>query len=268
MASMVTSASSPVKMRPMVASRMASRAASFRRRPVCGRRRRSPGGASSPGRVPFAGASSETGSEFMPDSVAHLTRLCVSAILAETVILGNEGRRHIMLDGQNAVVVGGSRGIGESVAGILAGRGKDVLITGRAKERLDAAVDRIRKSEQVTGGAVAVEAHELDATDADAVAEFFARVGAFDHLVLAASPGAIGSGPFASLDEAALRAAFDGKFFAHFNVLRAAQAQVGDDHHRDVRPRGLRGSVRPGGRQRGAGGDGATARGGARPGTG
>lgn len=131
-----------------------------------------------------------------------------------------------MVDGESAVVVGGSHGIGESVARNLAGCGAEVLITSRSKERLDATVDRIRKFEQVIGGGeVAIEARELDATDGAAVAEFFARIGPFDHLVLAASPGAVGIGPFASLDEAALRAAFDGKLFAHFNVLKAAQVR-------------------------------------------
>jgi NAD(P)-dependent dehydrogenase (short-subunit alcohol dehydrogenase family) len=131
-----------------------------------------------------------------------------------------------MFDGQSAVVVGGSYGIGESVASSLAARGAKVLITGRSKERLDAAVDRIRKPGPVTGGGeVAVEAHEVDATDGPAVAELFARTGTFDHLVLAASPGSVGFGPFASLEEAALREAFDGKFFAHFNVLKAAQVR-------------------------------------------
>ena len=93
------------------------------------------------------------------------------------------------------------------------------------KERLDAAAERIRGLERVTGGNPGVAAHELDATDGPAVAEFFGRLGPVDHLVLAASPGAVGLGPFASLDEAALRQAFDGKLFAHFNVLKAAQVR-------------------------------------------
>jgi NAD(P)-dependent dehydrogenase (short-subunit alcohol dehydrogenase family) len=125
-----------------------------------------------------------------------------------------------------AVVVGGSHGIGEAVAASLAGRGAKVLITGRSQERLDAAADRVRKSEHVAGGEVAVEAHQLDATDAAAVAGFFGRLGPFDHLVLAASPGAVGLGPFAALEEAAVRRAFDGKFFAHFNVIKAARVRT------------------------------------------
>jgi NAD(P)-dependent dehydrogenase (short-subunit alcohol dehydrogenase family) len=61
------------------------------------------------------------------------------------------------------------------------------------------------------------------------VAEFFGAVPPFDHLVLAASPGAAGSGPFADLDEDALRQAFDGKFFAYVKVLKAARPRLRAD---------------------------------------
>ena len=78
--------------------------------------------------------------------------------------------------------------------------------------------------------------------------------------MLAASPGAVGAGPIADLDEAALRQAFDGKFFAHVKaiqaalprlrpdgsvtIISAASARVGFPLHR-----------RPGRGQRRAGGD-------------
>jgi NAD(P)-dependent dehydrogenase (short-subunit alcohol dehydrogenase family) len=115
--------------------------------------------------------------------------------------------------GQRVVVIGASTGIGEATARAFAADGAQVTITGRAKERLDAAAERIGSG---------VETRELDATDGAAVAAFFAGGGTVDHLVLAASPGAVGAGPFASLEQDALRQAFDGKFFAHVAVLRAA----------------------------------------------
>jgi NAD(P)-dependent dehydrogenase (short-subunit alcohol dehydrogenase family) len=119
-------------------------------------------------------------------------------------------------NGQSVVVVGGSAGIGEATARAFAEAGAEVVITGRSKTRLDSAAERI-------GAPVRVA--EVDATDAGAVAEFFGSLGAVDHLVLAASPGAVGSGPLEAVDEAALRQAFDGKFFAHFTVLKAARAR-------------------------------------------
>jgi NAD(P)-dependent dehydrogenase (short-subunit alcohol dehydrogenase family) len=50
---------------------------------------------------------------------------------------------------------------------------------------------------------------------------FAAAMEPVDHLVLALSPGAVGMGPLASLEESALRAAFDGKFFAHLAIVKA-----------------------------------------------
>lgn len=128
--------------------------------------------------------------------------------------------------GQSVVIVGGSHGIGEAIAAAFAGSGADVLITGRSAERLDAAADRIRKlGEVLAHGEPRLQVREVDATDGAAVAALFAATGPVDHLVLAASPGAVGSGLFPALDEAALRQAFDGKFFAHFNVLKTARVR-------------------------------------------
>lgn len=120
-------------------------------------------------------------------------------------------------DGQRVIIVGGSAGIGEAAARAFAAAGGEVTITGRSKPRLDAAAQRI---------GYPVEVSELDATDDEAVTEFFGSDRAFDHLVLAASPGAVGNGPFADLDPGALRQAFDGKFFAYVRVLRAARPDL------------------------------------------
>jgi NAD(P)-dependent dehydrogenase (short-subunit alcohol dehydrogenase family) len=123
-------------------------------------------------------------------------------------------------DGQQVVIIGASSGIGEAAARAFAGRGAAVVITGRSKERLDQAARRIGSPVQVA---------ELDATDRAAVDAFFSGGPAIDHLVLAASPGAVGAGPVAALDEAALRAAFDGKFFAHVQTIQAALPRLRAD---------------------------------------
>ncbi len=116
-------------------------------------------------------------------------------------------------DGQRVVIIGGSAGIGEATAKAFATRGAAVTITGRSKERLDEAARRIGHP---------VDAAELDATDRAALDAFFAVAGTVDHLVLAASPGAVGAGPIADLDENALRQAFEGKVFAHIKAIQAA----------------------------------------------
>jgi NAD(P)-dependent dehydrogenase (short-subunit alcohol dehydrogenase family) len=123
-------------------------------------------------------------------------------------------------DEQRVVIIGASAGIGEAVAKALAARGAAVTITGRSKERLDQAAQRI---------GYPVRAAELDATSRGALDAFFATTGTVDHLVLSASPGAVGAGPIATLDEAALRQAFDGKFFAHVKAIQAALPRLRPD---------------------------------------
>jgi NAD(P)-dependent dehydrogenase (short-subunit alcohol dehydrogenase family) len=123
-------------------------------------------------------------------------------------------------DGQRVVIIGASAGIGEATAGAFAAGGAEVIITGRSKQRLDEAAQRIGQPIQVA---------EVDATDTDALGGFFDAIGTVDHLVLAASPGAVGVGPIATLDEAALRQAFDGKFFAHVKAIQAALAHLRPD---------------------------------------
>lgn len=123
-------------------------------------------------------------------------------------------------DGQRVVVIGASAGIGEATARTFAERGAAVIIIGRSKERLDQAARRI---------GLPVQLAEVDATDRAALDAFFATTGTVDHLVLAASPGAVGVGPIAGLDEAALRQAFDGKFFAHVKAIQAALPRLRAD---------------------------------------
>ena len=123
-------------------------------------------------------------------------------------------------DGQRVVIIGASAGIGEATARAFAERGAAVIITGRSKERLDQAAKRIGLPVQVA---------EVDATDRAALDAFFAATGTVDHLVLAASPGAVGVGPIADLDETALRRAFDGKFFAHVKAIQAALPRLRAD---------------------------------------
>lgn len=123
-------------------------------------------------------------------------------------------------DGQRVVIIGASAGIGEATARMFAARGAAVIITGRSKERLDEAARRIGH---------AVDVAEVDATDRAALDAFFAATGTVDHLVLAASPGAVGAGPIADLAEDALRQAFEGKVFAHIKAIQAALPRLRPD---------------------------------------
>jgi NADP-dependent 3-hydroxy acid dehydrogenase YdfG len=81
--------------------------------------------------------------------------------------------------GQRVVIIGASAGVGEATAYAFAAAGAHVIITGRSKERLDAAVQRISRGEVGYG----VEAREFDCADDAAVREFFGSSGTIDHLV-------------------------------------------------------------------------------------
>src|SRR5262245_40856816 len=110
-----------------------------------------------------------------------------------------------------AVIMGGTSGIGLSIAERLTAEGAEVTVTGRDPQRLDAVKDRVAVAER------------LDATAEHDVAEFFERLGAFDHLVLCFSGGAVGLGPLGTSKIADIRAAFDGKVIAYLFAIKHAQ---------------------------------------------
>lgn len=109
------------------------------------------------------------------------------------------------------VIMGGTSGIGLATAERLTAQGHEVTVTGRDPEKLAAVKDRVHAAEAVDG------------TSAEQVTEFFERIGGFDHLVLAFSPGAVGLGPLRDIDLADLRTGFEGKLFAYLHAIQRAQ---------------------------------------------
>ena len=77
----------------------------------------------------------------------------------------------------SVVVVGGTRGIGRELAAVYAGRGRDVVLTGRDEARAQAV------AAEIGGGARGLG---LDLEQPRAIAGRLADVAAVDHLVLAA----------------------------------------------------------------------------------
>jgi NAD(P)-dependent dehydrogenase (short-subunit alcohol dehydrogenase family) len=110
----------------------------------------------------------------------------------------------------HAVIMGGTSGIGLATAQLLATEGAEVTVTGRDPDRLAAVPEPIA-------------AERLDGTDRAAVADFFARIGEFDHLVLAFSPGPVGLAPLRELTPEDLATAFEGKLFAYLDAIARAQ---------------------------------------------
>jgi NAD(P)-dependent dehydrogenase (short-subunit alcohol dehydrogenase family) len=107
----------------------------------------------------------------------------------------------------NALVVGGTSGIGLATARRLRSGGATVHVVGRDKEKLDA----------VDAGLVG---HQADGGDRDAMAAVAEIIGTVDHLVVTLS-GSEGMGPVATLDLDMLRRAFDAKFWAHVTTVQA-----------------------------------------------
>lgn len=112
---------------------------------------------------------------------------------------------------QRSVIAGGSSGIGLATARRLLELGHEVTILGRNEARLAAAKSAL-------GSATAIEA---DATDVEGIKSVFAKVGGFDHLVVALGSHK-GLGPIATVDLGEVRQGFEEKVFAHFNCVQAA----------------------------------------------
>src|SRR5260370_5630011 len=86
-------------------------------------------------------------------------------------------RRENSLQDKRVIVLGGSSGIGLEVAKQAAAQGASVVMATSRAERVQKAV------ESVGGDA---QGHAVDVSDERAVATFFAKLGAFDHLVFTA----------------------------------------------------------------------------------
>ena len=119
---------------------------------------------------------------------------------------------------ERVVVIGGTSGIGLAAAERLLGLGYEVVVGGRGAERLDSA---LRQLKGIDGGGTGATGRIVDAADEQQLAEFFAAVGPFDHLVVTVS--AVG-GVFSLLDVTAeeLRRHSEGKLIPHLLTVKAA----------------------------------------------
>lgn len=109
------------------------------------------------------------------------------------------------------LIIGGSSGIGLATAVRLAALGDTVHVAGRNADRLFG----------VKATHPALEVHALDANDADAISVLLAELSTVDRLIVTLG-GNKGAGPLADLDLAALRTAFDEKFWPTLSVVKAA----------------------------------------------
>jgi 3-oxoacyl-[acyl-carrier protein] reductase len=124
----------------------------------------------------------------------------------------------LALKGKVALITGSSRGIGRSIAEMLAREGCGVLLTGRDAAALDATAHAIMAG----GGTAKTHLAELrdEAAPAALIAAAKREFGRLDMLV--SNAGATKRGDFLALTDADWQDGFALKFFAHVRLARAA----------------------------------------------
>src|SRR6202030_2070702 len=123
------------------------------------------------------------------------------------------------LQGKRVVVVGGSSGIGLAVAEQAASQGAKVVIVSSTAERVQKAVESI-------GGEAQGQA--VDVSDEGAVATFFAKLGAFDHLVFTAGDS-LHLHDLAATDLQQARRAFELRYWSALAAVKYGSAQIRKD---------------------------------------
>jgi NAD(P)-dependent dehydrogenase (short-subunit alcohol dehydrogenase family) len=114
------------------------------------------------------------------------------------------------IEGRSVVSIGGSSGMGLSIAMEAVDAGADVTIAGRSRAKLE-------EARQAVAGDVAIRT--VDVSDEQSVKRLFSEIGLFDHLVVTDS--SVRTGFYANSADA--RASMDSKFWGHYTAARYAQ---------------------------------------------
>ena len=119
------------------------------------------------------------------------------------------------LKGAKVVVLGGTSGMGLATAKAAHSEGATVVITGRSADGLE------RAKASLGGG---VDVGVLEMADEAGHRAFFAKIGPFDHLVIAAAQAVVG--PFLETDCAELRPAMESRFWGSYYAAKYAAPQI------------------------------------------
>jgi NAD(P)-dependent dehydrogenase (short-subunit alcohol dehydrogenase family) len=118
------------------------------------------------------------------------------------------------LSGQTVVVIGGSAGIGLETARLARVEGAEVILTGRNSDRLKAAASAVGALSTAT----------FDATNSEALQQFFEAISAIDHILVTA--GGPKYGPLLEMDLADVREALSGHATLGLQVARNAKPKM------------------------------------------
>ena len=121
------------------------------------------------------------------------------------------------LKGQRVLVIGGSSGIGFAVARAALDEGAQVTIASSSADKLAGALERL-------GGG---DGARLDVTDEAAVAQFFAKSDAIDHIVFTAADwGPVDQHAFSETDLEQAAQLFEVRFWGGLRVVKHGAGHV------------------------------------------
>jgi NAD(P)-dependent dehydrogenase (short-subunit alcohol dehydrogenase family) len=120
------------------------------------------------------------------------------------------------LHNKRVVILGGSSGIGLAVAEQTASQGAKLVIASSNSERVQKAVEKLERNPQ---------GHTLDLTDESAVENFFAKLGAFDHLVFTAGDE-LRLHDLAATDLQEARGAFELRYWAALAAVKYGSKSI------------------------------------------
>lgn len=120
------------------------------------------------------------------------------------------------MNNKQVAIVGASSGIGKAIAEEVSKQGGKPLLSSRSKDKLESVASSL-------GGAPVVP---VDMTDIQSVEQWADQLPKIDHLVISASSAA--HGPFAQIEEEAVRSMFDAKFFGPYRIAKAALNKIND----------------------------------------
>ncbi|CUA67335.1 hypothetical protein RSOLAG22IIIB_13395 [Rhizoctonia solani] len=117
-----------------------------------------------------------------------------------------------LLKGKKVLIIGGSSGIGRSVAAASLSNGASVVISSSSQQKVDIAAERLKQDSQGVAD-VTVKGYAFDLKNSEALKAFLTQEAPFDHLVITAGSLLARSFPEEGPDEK-FKSEFDLRYWA------------------------------------------------------
>ncbi|CCO33765.1 hypothetical protein BN14_07851 [Rhizoctonia solani AG-1 IB] len=129
-----------------------------------------------------------------------------------------------LLKGKKVLVIGGSSGIGRSVAAAALSNGASVVISSSSAKKVDAAVEKLKQGSQNVAD-VTVKGRAVDLKDQDALKAFLSEEAPFDHLAITAG----GLPERLQFPEVGVTDAFKSEFDVRYWAIVAASQHIANN---------------------------------------